>query len=359
LERAGYVVDLVGGAIVTADLELAQGRLRNAQLVYERGLERATAAAQTVLRGAPDMHLGLSDVTYERGDLVSADDHLAAAERFGEELAFPRFPYRSRLARARILQARGDVDGALGQLAAAERLYRTDFSPDIRPIPLVRARMLAAHGRLAEARASLRASGVDLALEATYFHEFRLLTLARVLAAEGSGPDAVAIAGRLLPAAEAGNRGGSILEILVVDALSRHEDGNVDGALASLDRALTIAEPEGYVRLFLDEGPAMTEILKIGAKRRTAPAYLHQVLAAAAGTTSVRAPRAPGLVEPLSDRELEVLRLLQSELDGPEMANELVVSLNTLRTHTKNIYAKLGVSSRRAAVRRAAELDLL
>jgi LuxR family maltose regulon positive regulatory protein len=103
----------------------------------------------------------------------------------------------------------------------------------------------------------------------------------------------------------------------------------------------------------------MTALLKVAAKRRGAPAYVHELLAATAGATPSHATRKQPLVEQLSERELEVLRLLQSELDGPEMANELVVSLNTLRTHTKNIYAKLGVSSRRAAVRRAAELDLL
>jgi LuxR family maltose regulon positive regulatory protein len=103
----------------------------------------------------------------------------------------------------------------------------------------------------------------------------------------------------------------------------------------------------------------MTALLKVSAKRRPAPAHLHRLLEGAAGPAPRGASGNQGLIEPLSERELEVLRLLQSELDGPEMARELVVSLNTLRSHTKNIYAKLGVTSRRAAVRRATELDLL
>ena len=359
LERAGYLADVVGGSIVLADLEIAQGRLGGAHALYTRGLERATRAGQPILRGAADMHVGLSDVAYERGDLAAAADHLAAAEQLGEVLAFPRFPYRSRLARARILGARSDVDGALEQLAEAERLYRTDFSPDIRPIPAVRARLLVGHGRIADARAWARTSGIDPAEEATYLHEFRLLTLARLLTAEGSTAEAVELTGRLLAAAEEGSRAGSILEILVVDALARHAAGDLDGALHSLDRATGLAEPDGDVRLFLDEGPEMTSLLKAAVKRRQAPAYLHRLLENAAGSAPGGASGNRGLIEPLSERELEVLRLLRSELDGPEMARELVVSLNTLRTHTKNIYAKLGVTNRRAAVRRATELDLL
>jgi len=128
--------------------------------------------------------------------------------------------------------------------------------------------------------------------------------------------------------------------------------------MASLDAAVELAAPEGYVRTFLDEGPAMTRLLKVAARRSNAPAYVHQLVRAAGTDAGTRPPR-QGSVDALSERELEVLRLLRGDLDGPELANELVVSLNTLRTHTKNIYAKLGVRSRRGAVRRAEELGLL
>jgi LuxR family maltose regulon positive regulatory protein len=359
LEQAGFLADVVGGMISKADLRLAQGRLRDAGAVYQEGLERATSGGQPFLRGVADMHVGLADISYEHGDLAAAEAHLDAAAQFGEEQAFPRYPYRSRLARARVLQARGDLDGALPFLADAERLFTADFSPDVRPIAAQRARMLVSHRRLAEARDWARTRGINAADDVTYLREFELLTFARLLTAEGSAVDAIALVARLLDAAEEGKRGGGILDALVADALARHAAGDVEAGLASLDRAVALAEPEGYVRLFLDEGPAMTALLKVAAKRRGAPAYVHQLLAATAGASPSHATRKQPLVEQLSERELEVLRLLQSELDGPEMANELVVSLNTLRTHTKNIYAKLGVSSRRAAVRRAAELDLL
>ena len=129
-------------------------------------------------------------------------------------------------------------------------------------------------------------------------------------------------------------------------------------ALAALGRALALGEPEGYVRVFLDEGPPMAALLQDAANRGIAPDYVRRLL-----TASVRpednAGNKEALIEPLSDRELDVLRLLATDLAGPEIARELVVSLSTVRSHTKAIYAKLGVNNRRAAVTRAEELDLL
>ena len=144
-----------------------------------------------------------------------------------------------------------------------------------------------------------------------------------------------------------------MLRALVHQAL-----GDIPAALGFLDRAVTLAGPEGYVRVFVDEGPPMTSLLRAAAKQGTRRDYVRRLLAAASGTERGGRPE-QALIEPLSQRELDVLRLLGSELDGPAIARELMVSLNTMRTHTKNIYAKLGVTNRRAAVRRAAELNLL
>ena len=121
---------------------------------------------------------------------------------------------------------------------------------------------------------------------------------------------------------------------------------------------MTLAEPEGYVRVFIDEGPPIASLLQAAAKQGIARNYVRRLLAAV-NKTEDGTPASQGLIEPLSERELDVLRLLGTDLDGPEIARELIVSLNTVRTHTKNIYAKLAVTSRRAAVRRAAELGLL
>jgi LuxR family transcriptional regulator, maltose regulon positive regulatory protein len=162
---------------------------------------------------------------------------------------------------------------------------------------------------------------------------------------------------RLRKAAEAGERTGSVIEILVLQALAHQMRGDNPAARAPLSRALSLAEPEGYVRIFVDEGPPMAHLLEEAAKHGIAPNYVRQLLRAM-GSAEDRQPVKQVLLEPLSERELEVLRLLRTDLDGPEMARELVVSLNTVRTHTKNIYSKLGVNNRRAAVRRAEELDL-
>jgi LuxR family maltose regulon positive regulatory protein len=143
----------------------------------------------------------------------------------------------------------------------------------------------------------------------------------------------------------------------VLQALLGQARGDVPAALAPLRRALSLAEPEGLVRVFADEGRPLGTLLRAVADRGPARAHVHRVLHALDGPAVTR-PVQPGLVDPLSSRELDVLRLLASDLDGPGIARELFVSLNTVRTHTKAVYAKLGVNSRRAAVRRAEELGL-
>jgi len=149
-----------------------------------------------------------------------------------------------------------------------------------------------------------------------------------------------------------------VIEILVLQALAHEAQGDIPSALVPLESALTLAEPEGYVRIFVDEGPPRAALLREAAKHGIAPNYVGQLRAAFAKTEGKR-PVTQLLIEPLSERELQVLRLLGTELNGPEIARELMVSLNTMRTHTKTIYNKLGVHNRRAAVRRAEELALL
>jgi LuxR family maltose regulon positive regulatory protein len=362
LERAGFQTDLVGAAIIGADIRLAAGRLTEARRIYEAGLARAMAS-QPPLRGATDMHTGLAGIAYQRGAIDEAQAELDAGRRLGDELGFPREPYRWRLVRARVLQAQGELDAALPLLDEAERLYLSEFSPDIHPVPAIRARLQVAHGRIAEARGWAQHARLGPQDELTYLREFEHITLARLLVAEAADGSAACAAAlglldRLLAAAEQADRDGSRLEVLIVQALARHAAGDADGAFRSLDAAAGLAAPEGYVRIFLDEGPSMVRLLKAAARRAKAPPYLESVVHAATVTPALPATRA-SLVEPLSERELDVLRLLRSDLEGPGIANELVVSLNTVRTHTKNIYAKLGVTSRRAAVRRAEELGLL
>jgi LuxR family maltose regulon positive regulatory protein len=364
LERAGHHSDVLGCALALADMRLAQGRLRDAVGIFERGLQRAEQS-HPVLRGAADMHVGLGQLLRERDDLDAARRHLLASSELGEHLGLPQNRYRWRVAMARIREADGDVDGALDLLDEAERLYVGDYSPDVRPVSAVRARVWLRQGRWGEALRWARERGLSSDDELSYLREFEHVTLARALLSryaaersERSIEEATGLLDRLLRAAEEGDRVGSVLDVLVVQARAAQTCGNVPAALSSLRRALTLAEPEGYVRLFVDEGPPMAALLRALAKDGDAGSYVRRLLAAFDGT-AVSSPVSQRLVDPLSARELDVLRLLGTDLDGPDIARELVVSLNTVRTHTKNIYAKLGVNSRRAAVRRAEELDLM
>jgi LuxR family maltose regulon positive regulatory protein len=364
-EKAGYFSDAIGLALALADMRIAQGRLHDAKRTYERGLELATGQGAPVLRGAADMHVGLSEILRQRDDLAGAAYHLREARDLGEENGLPQHPYRWRVAAAGIRQAEGDPDAALGLLAEAHRLYFSDFSPDVRPVDALMARVWIAQGDLSAAMGWARESGLSAADDLSYVREFEHITLARLILAHGVRDrsddrvgEAIELLERLLVAAEGGGRTGSVIEILVVQALARRAGGDVPGALASFERAVALAEPEGYVRVVADEGPATAGLLRLASQQPGASAYLRRLLAATVAPAA-RAPSDQPLIEPLSERELDVLRLLESELDGPDIARELTVSLATVRTHTRNIYAKLGVNNRRSAVRRATELGLL
>ncbi|MHA6782029.1 LuxR C-terminal-related transcriptional regulator [Pseudonocardia saturnea] len=365
LGKAGYLSDVIGCAAVLADIRIAQGRLREAMSTYERGLQVATEQAGPVLRGAADMHVGMSELLRERDDLDAARRHLLRSQELGEHVGLPRNRYRWRVAMAAVRVAEGDLGSALDLLDEAERLYVSDFHPDVRSVPALRARLWVAQGRPAAALGWARQQGLSVEDDLSYLREFEHITLARALLARYEGEraarphdEAVRLLGRLLRAAEAGDRTGSVIEISVLQALALGMRGDIPAALAPLERALTLAETEGYVRILVDEGPPMAVLLDAAAQRRIAPNHVRRLLTALRRSPD-RTTASHVLIEPLSERELDVLRLLATDLGGPDIARRLIVSLNTVRTHTRNIYTKLGVNNRRAAVHRAEELDLL
>jgi len=364
LRRAGHIADTFGCAVALADIRLVQGRLGEAMRTYEQALQRVPEQGGPVLRGTADMYVGMSGVHRERNDLHTATQQLLRSQELGEHTGLPQNRYRWRVAMARIRRAEGDLDGALDLLNEAERVYVGDFFPNVRPVPALRARIWIAQGRLGDALGWAREQGLSVDDDLSYLREFEHITLARVLMAryqderaERSVHEAIRLLDRLLRAAEEGERAGSVIEILVLRALAYQRHGDIPAALSCLERAVTLAEPEGYVRVFADEGPPMASLLRVAARQQTVGNYVRQLLAAVTETEQ-NGPVKQALIEPLSERELDVLRLLGTELDGPAIARELMVSLNTVRTHTKHIYAKLAVTNRRAAVRRAAELDL-
>jgi LuxR family maltose regulon positive regulatory protein len=366
LKSAGFLADVLGCTITLGDILRTQGRLGDAERTYRRALEStASATGREPLRGTADMHVGLAGVLLEHNDLAGAVEHLTVSERLGEHNGLPQNAYRRRVVLARLRAAEGDLDGALALLDDAERVYDGDYAPDVQPVAAVRARLRIRRGELAQAQEWARDRQLSCDDDPSYVREYEHLTLARLLIARHRvAPvgrdvgDASALLDRLLTAAEDGGRGGSVIEILMLQAAAHDLGENSPLALAALHRAVALAQPEGYVRLFADEGPPTAALLKALRKQPAAPAYVNRLIASTV-TIAAHASVPQELVEPLSERELDVLRLLGGDLSGPDIARRLSVSLNTVRTHTKNIYSKLGVSSRRAAVHHARDLNLI
>jgi len=361
----GNIVAVIGVTYVLADIRTTIGRLHEALSAYEQSLQFATDQGQPMPVGTADLYRGMSELYREWGDLEAAARHLLTGKKLGEQAALTDWQHRLCVTQARMKQTQGDLDGALDLLDQAERLHIRNPLPDVRPIAALRARIWVAQGKLAQALGWARERGLSVDDDLSYLREFEHITLARVMIARYKSErvvkaihEAMGLLERLLKAAEEGGRMGSVIEILVLQALAHEAQGDIPRALDPLERALTLAEPEGYVRIFVDEGPPMAALLREVAKHGAAPNYVN-LLRAAFGKAKDRRPATQFLIESLSERELEVLRLLGTELSGPEIARELMVSLNTMRTHTKNIYSKLGVNNRRAAVRRAEELGLL
>ena len=379
LHAGGSLVDELSGTVVLADLWLAAGRPRTARRLYERALQTAEARGEPVARAIAEMHVGLSEIDVEAGDLASAREHLQAAVVPRERAGMNEGRYRWFVARGLLAQAEGDLDAAVSHLDQAEQLYRPGFFPDVRPIPAMKARIWIAQGKLSEAADWARDRGVSVTDDASYLSEFDHLTLVRLILAQHGNPDsgalvqAASLLDRLLAAAETSGRAGSSVEIRLLTALVQDARGRRAQARESLAQALARApEPEGYVRLFLDEEHTHAEPaarrhparcrgrrgLSEGRKRQ-GPALAQPRRSSRSRGSRPGATPGSTSAEPLSDRELQVLRLLDSELTGPQIARKLFVSHNTVRTHTKHIFTKLDVTNRRAAVLRARERGLI
>jgi LuxR family maltose regulon positive regulatory protein len=361
MTQQGNHVFVVASAIAVADMLVGLGSLSEAERTYHDALQLAAQYGPKAEHITAHHHLGLSMIYRQRGDDTHAAHHLKRAAELGPQTTLVDWLYRWHVTQAQLKEAAGDLETALALLDEAKRVYIQTLVPDLRPIAALKARIHLKQGRPDIAQAWAAERGLSLADEVSYLHEFEHLTLARL---EIANPLVNALLARLLQAAEAQKRRGSALDILLVQALAHDAQDNHPQALAALERAMALAEPEGYVRIFVDEGEAMRLLIEKQSRNRDHPlsGYTDKLLAAF--TQSVAAPKSAvihqksDMIEPLSERELEVLKLLRSELSGPEIAGQLIVSLNTFRTHTKNIFNKLGVNNRRAAVQRAEELDL-
>lgn len=373
LHRAGGLNFSISAKYLLADIRLGQGRLNDAKRTAEQSLQQVAEHGAPVPQATADLHVVLSEVYLERNELQLAEQHLQTYKDLGPFAALVEPQHRWYCAMARLEQARGNLDGALALLDEGERHFVAGPTLDSRPIPALRAAVWLKQGRLRDALEWTRERGLEVNDELAFAREFEHMTLARILIAQyeteraaSSLDAAMKLLERLLQEAKEKARLRSRIEILVLRTLAYHARNEMSAALAALETALTLAEPEGYVRIFVDEGTSMAELLRRFRTRDVTPRikeYVHTLLAAFENSPNKKQTPEfvppPSMLEPLSERELTVLALLKTELSGPEIARELSVSLNTVRTHTKNIYSKLDVSNRRAAVRRAQELGLL
>jgi LuxR family transcriptional regulator, maltose regulon positive regulatory protein len=385
LRAGGNHVDALDATIVLADMWVTAGRPSQARALYERALRTATAQGEPYPRATADLHTGLAELALGRNDLTEAEDQLATAATLAERASITENQHRWPTAMAWLRTAQGQYARALDLLDEAADRYRPGFYPDLRPIAATRARIHLAGGDLGAATEWAAQADVHLADAAEFAREYELLTLVRVdlarhRTARAHGPEQgtaalreiLGLLDRLASAAVASGRHGSVLEIRMLQALAQHACGDVPAAVSTLARAVETAAPDvdAYTHLFLAEGPAMVALLEAAATSRTTgalPALARRLLgrdADAGAGAGVAAPSGIGSVSgvlpsPLSEREQEVLRLLATELTGPQIARELFISLNTLRTHTKRIFTKLDVTNRSAALRRGRQLGLL
>jgi LuxR family maltose regulon positive regulatory protein len=277
-------------------------------------------------------------------------------------------------------QAQGDTSGARAALTEAEQLVaRGLITPTwlVPPIGVHRARLDLIQGDVQAARRWAEAAGMSAEDDPHPGKEFEYLTLARLLLAQGKPDAAQRLLTRLLAAAEAGGRAGRVIEMLVLQALALWACGQEMAALDALELALTLAAPEGYVRRFVDEGKPLAALLAQKAEHsvQNAPLlpYIRRILAAfPQAQTAVAHPQhgdatvprtafggPSALLEPLSEREIEVLRLVASGLSDRAIAEKLILALGTVKKHLNNIYGKLGVHTRTQALASASALHLL
>jgi LuxR family maltose regulon positive regulatory protein len=355
-------------------VQRAQGRLDAAFGTYQQALHVGAAPARLALPVVGIAYVGLAEVAYQQGELEAALRHVTEGIAGCRQLAYTQPLATGLAALAWIRHAQGDPAAALNAIEEAERVAPgADVIGLLNPVPAQRARLLLAWGDVSGAARWAQDRGLSAHDEPLYPREPDYLVLVRVLIAQHRPRQALALLERLHTAAAAQGRTGSVIEIQALQALALAADGEEATAVRSLARTLILACPQGYVRVFADEGPPMRALLgRLTAiqKPRYATAglpsgYLARVQQASRATHGgARAGRGaaatvPGLVEPLTERELEVLRLLTAGRPNQAIADELVITLDTVKKHVSHVLRKLGAANRTEAVTRARELALL
>ncbi|MFO7583807.1 MAG: LuxR C-terminal-related transcriptional regulator [Anaerolineales bacterium] len=366
MRKLGNPVFEVASAFAKADLLVALGRLREAITTYQQALQRTAESGPEAEQITAHHHLGLALIDHELGQDESAARSLQTAAELGQHTPLVDWPHRWRLAQACLKESAGEWDDALELLDDARRVYVKNPVPITRPVEARQARVYIKQGRLDKAEAWARERGLSLDDEAAYLAEYELLTLARLRL---DHPRALDLLERLLALAESQNRMGSVLEILLTQALAYRAQGNHPQTLTALGRALTLAAPQGYLRTFIDEGEQMRLLivdfrLKIANSTHPLFGYVNKLLETFLPAAEVIAQSnivnlKSEIFEPLTEREMEVLRLVAQGLSNTEISQWLYLALSTVKGHNRRIFDKLQARNRTEAVARARELGLL
>jgi LuxR family transcriptional regulator, maltose regulon positive regulatory protein len=363
-------------AAFMATFELAQmqarqaGHLHQADQSYRQALE-LVAERGGLLAATGPAYVGRGELQYEWNNLDTASHFLQEGIAQCQQTGNAVIMLLGHIALARIKQAQGDASGAYTLIQRIEQILRTySLSPhNVLLLEAWHARLSLQQGDLALASRWVQERKLSIDDELSPSREREYLTLARVLIAQHRPDEALQLLERLLHLAERQERMGSALEILVLQAMAQQTHGDEVGGVERLSRALSLAEPEGYIRLFVDEGAPMAHLLL--QMRRRPPGnqpysmdYREQLLAELAKAPDEDVPAASGsgiysLSEPLSERELEVLRLIIAGYSNREIANRLVIAVSTVKWYVNTIYSKLQVESRTKAIARARELHIL
>jgi len=345
-----------------ADVQITQGQLREAQRTCQQGIRMGTVNDKPT-SSLGYAYLAMAKVLYEQNDLSAAAQYAHDGLKHLEQAGTPDSFGTGHAVLARIQQAQRDKAGALAAIEKACDIARRSNIPRmIHLIGAYQARIWLAQGDLVQATGW--AQNYRQLDSVEYLREFEDLTLARVLLAEGKVPEALALLDIVQPPAESAGRTGSVLEMLILRSLALHTRENLRAALATLKHALALAAPEGYIRIFADEGKPMAMLLSrihTSTGEQSLIQYSQQLLSAFADKPEKSAlPHlTQPLIEPLTGRERDVLRLIAEGLTNPEIAQRLFISLPTVKSHTRNIYGKLDVHSRSQAITRSQELGLL
>jgi LuxR family maltose regulon positive regulatory protein len=364
----------LAAASFLADIAMVQGHLDRAMEMYQQVL--AWAGHGIPQKGAVMAHGGLASILCERNQLDAALAHIHLGADQIDQVGGAWSAFAIYRVLARVQQAQGNWTDALDVLDRAYRIGQSvKVSPVVTMAAALRAGLQLAQSNLGAAAAWAANSGLspdDPDASHPGLREVEYFSLVRVLNAQGKHAEALSLLDRLMQSAQAEERNGSLITIHVLQALVMQTQGNMSHALTFLERALVLAEPEGYIRIFVDEGPQMAVLLREAHTCAIMPAYVAKLLAAFSDLRftiyDLRDDAPPivnpkskiqNLIEPLSKRELEILALMAQGLTNIEIAQQIFISDQTVKVHTRNIYGKLGVNSRRQAVAKARALGLL